>query len=304
MNARGAGERVTVICLVLAAALSLLAQACPAKTPPRELGVCADSNDLPMSNRKLQGFENKIAGLIAADLHATLRYTWYPQRRSFLRKTLKAGLCEVVMGVPASLQGISSTRPYYASTYAFVTARQRHSRALGFDDPELHSLKIGLPMIGAEGSNPPAASALAFRGLAANVVGYPVWGPDSEPSPQRKIVGAVASGEIDTAIVWGPIAGYFAKEYRNRVSVDPIVCDPQLPQLTFAYDIAVGVRAGDDALRDELQAVLDRRRADIDAILREYGVPLVHRRTTATPIPGNDSDLVRGCESVTGQDRS
>lgn len=292
------------MCLALAAAFALLAQACPAKTPPHVLDVCADPNDLPMSNRKLQGFENKIAALIAADLHATLRYTWYPQRRSFLRKTLKGGLCDVVMGVPPAFQGIATTRPYYTSTYAFVTGRQRHLKVSGFDDPELHGLKIGLQIIGVEGSNPPAASALAFRGLSANVVGYPVWGSDSEPSPQRKIVGAVANGDIDTAIVWGPIAGYFAKEYRNRVLVDPIVCDPQLPSLTFAYDIAVGVRAGDDELRDELQDVLNRRRADIDAILREYGVPLVHTSTPATSNPRNDSDLVAGCESVARQDRS
>jgi mxaJ protein len=272
----------------LVVVFAVTAQARPATTSPRELVVCADPNDLPMSNRKLQGFENRIAALIAADLHATLRYAWYPQQRSFLRKTLKAGLCDVVMGIPTGLQGIATTRPYYTSTYVFVTARQRHLQLSGFDDPALRSLKIGLPMIGAEGSNPPPASALAVRGLAANVVGYRVWDGDSEPSPQRRIVGAVAKGEIDTAIIWGPVGGYFARQYRNKLTVNPVYRDPQLPDLTFAYDIAAGVRRGDDELRAQLQVVLDRRRTDIEAILKDYGVPLVHTSARAAANSAND----------------
>jgi mxaJ protein len=270
-------SKVTRI-MLLAPAMALLiaAQSCIASQAQRELAVCADPNALPMSNRKLQGFENRIAAMIAADLHATLRYTWYPERRGFLRKTLRAGLCDVVMGVPSGLEGVSATRPYYTSTYAFVTAQQRHLNLASFDDPALHSLKIGLQTIGAEGSNPPPASSLALRGLAANVVSYPVWGDDSEPAPQRKIMGAVARGEIDTAIVWGPFAGYFAKQYRNQLAVTPILGDSQLPGLTFAYAIAIGVRNGEDGFRDELQDVLDRRRSDIEAILKAYGVPLVH----------------------------
>jgi mxaJ protein len=277
-------DRETLLALMLLAVAVMLwmpaAQALPVDPPAvRELRVCADPNALPMSNQQRQGAENRIAALIAADLHAKLRYTWYQQRRSFLRKTLKAGLCDVVMGVPPGLQGVLTTRAYYTSAYVFVSRRE--AKLTGFDDPALRNLKIGLQTIGAEGFNPPPASSLALRGLTANVVGYPVWSDDSQPGPQRRIVEAVARGDVDTAIVWGPLAGHFAKHYGNQLVVTPVVADAQLPSLEFAYDIAVGVRSDAVGLRDELQGVLDRRRSDIQAILKAYGVPLVHSRATA-----------------------
>lgn len=232
-----------------------------------------------MSNRAQEGFENRIAALIASDLHLSLRYTWYAQRRGFLRKTLKAGLCDVVMGVPPGLPGVETTRPYYTSTYVFVTARQRRLSLTKFDDPSLRTLKIGLQTLGSEGSNPPPAAALAVRGLSANVVGFPAWADDTEPTPQDQLVGAVARGEIDTAIMWGPFAGYFAKHYGNRLTLAPIAADPRLPDLIFNYSIAIGVRSDAWVLRDRLQTVLDRRRSEIDRILQAYGVPRTQNRS-------------------------
>ena len=264
----------------LAAALALpLAGAAGAEgveaTAPRELAVCADPANLPYSNQRQEGFENRIASLIAQDLNGTLRYTWNMQRRSFLRRTLRAGNCDVVIGTPVGLQGLKQTRPYYASTYVFVTAHERHLQLQGFDDPALRTLRIGLQALGAEGAGTPPASALARRGIVERIVGYPMWGEEADETPQARIVDAVAAGEIDVAIVWGPFAGYFAKRHGSKLDIAPVGADPLQPGLAFRYEMALGVRPGDEALLAELQQVLDARKPQIDAILRDYGVPLV-----------------------------
>jgi mxaJ protein len=266
--------------LVLAGAVvpGLGAAASDAK---RELAVCADPSNLPYSNDRLEGFENRIAGLIASDLNATLRYTWNMQRRSFLRRTLHSGACDLVVGLPVGLQGVAQSRPYYASSYVFVTRRERGLQLSGFDDPRLSDLTIGLHAVGADGANPPPASALAQRGIVNRIVGFPVWGEESEESPQGRIIDAVASGKIDVAIVWGPFAGYFARRHGDTLEVRHVVDDPQQPTLPFRYEMSLAVRRGDDALLKELQQVLDRRRPEIQAILKEYGVPLV---TMGTPV--------------------
>jgi mxaJ protein len=243
--------------------------------PRRELVVCADPNNLPFSNQKLQGFENKIARLIAEHLHASLRYAWNAEPRGFRPRSLQTGACNLVMGVPGGLPGVSVTRPYYASTYVFVTARSRNLKLNSFDDPALRTLKIGVQAIGAEGANTPPVSALARRGIRDNVVGYSLWAEARRENPQARIVAAVAKGEIDTALVWGPFAGYFAKRYKNRLLLAPVAPDPEMPALAFSYDISFGVRDGDEPFKAELQDILDRRQRDIEAILIDYGIPLV-----------------------------
>jgi quinoprotein dehydrogenase-associated probable ABC transporter substrate-binding protein len=257
----------------------LAAQELTQETEQRELVVCADPDNLPFSNGKLEGFENKIAALVAQELHASLRYAWNAQPRGFRPRALETRTCDLVIGVPAGLPGVAVTRPYYASAYVFVTARSRKLALESFDDPALRSLKIGLHAIGSKGANTPPASALARRGLASNVVGYAMWGTGDEPNPQGKIIEAVAHGEIDAALVWGPLAGYFAKRYTDQLVLAPVVSDPQMPALAFSYDISFGVRQGNDALKAELQEVLERKQHDIKAILIDYGIPLV----AATP---------------------
>lgn len=154
-----------------------------AQAPVHELAVCADPSNLPFSNEQREGFENRIAQLIADDLHATLRYTWSAQRCSLLRRTLHAGECDGVIGVPGGLRGVLETRPYYASTYVFVTQRSRGLLFQDFDDPALRSMKIGLHALGAEGANTPPAGALARRSMTDNIVGFPMWGEEDEASP-------------------------------------------------------------------------------------------------------------------------
>ena len=241
----------------------------------RELVVCADPNNLPFSNQKLEGFENKIAGLVAEELHASLRYSWNGEPRGFRPRALQTRACDVAIGVPAGLPGVSVSRPYYVSTYVFVTARNRHLDLRSLDDPRLRRLKIGLQAIGSGGANTPPASALARRGLTDNIIGYSMWGESNERNPQARIIDAVVEGEIDAALVWGPLAGYFAKRYEDQLVLAPVAPDPQMPSLAFSYDISFGVRQGNDAFKEELQNVLDRKQQDIETILIDYGIPLV-----------------------------
>ncbi|HKS25642.1 MAG TPA: substrate-binding domain-containing protein [Thermoanaerobaculia bacterium] len=242
--------------------------ACATPPPARVLRVCADPNNLPYSNQQQQGFENKIASLVASDLGARVDYFWFPQRRGFVRNTLKAGVCDCVLGVPANYELTSQTQPYYRSTYVFVSRRDRHLGVASLDDPRLRSWRVGVQMIGNDHVNSPPAHALANRGAVANVRGYMVYDP-------RAIVDAVARGDVDVAIVWGPQAGYFARQERVPLDITPVTPQIDLPFLPFVFDISMGVRRGDNGLRDELDHVIEKRHADIERILDQYGVPRV-----------------------------
>jgi mxaJ protein len=243
----------------------------------RELRVCADPNNLPYSNRKLEGYENRLAEMAARDLHASVRYTWWPQHRGFLRKTLKSGTCDVVMGLPSSVELAATTRPYYRSTYVFVYRKDRGIAVTSFDDPVLRKLKIGVQMVGDDGNNSPPAHALASRGMVDNIAGYSVYGDYSQPNPPARIIEAVARGDVDLAVVWGPLAGYFAprQSFPNNAPLELVPVSPQIdrPFLPFVFDMSMGVRRGDDKLRAELDAFIERRQPEIDALLDRYGIP-------------------------------
>ena len=249
----------------------------------RELRVCADPNNLPFSNRQLDGFENKIAQLVANELHATLRYTWMPQRRGFIRRTLKAGLCDLVMGVPGNYEMVLATAPYYRSSYVFVYPKSRAVPLRSFDDPVLRDLRIGLHEAGEDGANQPPAHALARRGIVNHIVPYAMWGADSVASPPGRVIDAVAAGEIDTAIVWGPFGGYFARRQKTALEVVAVEPDAGSPALPFVYDISMGVRPGEDAFKQELEDIIDRRRSEIHGILRGFGVPLMGGHLESRP---------------------
>ena len=245
----------------------------PAASPV--LRVCADPNNLPFSNRAEEGFENRIATLLATDQHATLQYTWRPQRRGFVRSTLNAGTCDVVVGVPAGFELVDTTQPYYRSTYVFLSRRDRDLDVSSFDDARLRRLRVGVQMIGDDMSNSPPAHALSRRGIFGNVIGYSVFGNYADPAPLSAIVEAVQRGDVDLAVVWGPTAGYFARQ-RPALALRPVVAAAE-PALPFAFDIALGVKRGNHTLRDELDGFLVRRRKEIDGILTAYGVPLQER---------------------------
>jgi mxaJ protein len=260
----------------LIAALTLLgAAACAGKAGPPTLRVCADPNNLPFSNRAGDGFENRIAELLAADRHARLEYTWWAQRRGFVRNTLGARACDVVIGVPSTFELTRTTRPYYRSSYVFVSKEIRRLGLRSFDDPRLRDLRIGVQMIGDDFNNSPPAHALASRGIVKNVVGYSVYGDYARPGPLSDIVAAVDRGEVDAAVVWGPTAGYFAKSSRASLALTPVTPRRDSAALPFVFAISMGVRRDDATLARELDEFLVRRRADVEAILDRYGVPRV-----------------------------
>jgi mxaJ protein len=237
--------------------------------------VCADPNNLPFTNQAEEGFENRLAELIAAEMKRTVRYTWWPQRRGFIRNTVQAGACDVVMGVPATFEMLKTTRAYYRSTYVFLTAKARNLAIDSLDDPVLRTLRIGVHMIGDDFANPPPAHALARRGIVDNVAGYSIFGDYTRPNPPARLIEAVAQGDVDVALVWGPFAGYFARRQPVPLEIVPVRPETDAPSLPFVFDIAVGVAREQDQLRAEVDAVLARRTADIDALLEEYGVPRV-----------------------------
>ena len=259
--------------LVLVAATASVFRARRARPTRSVLRVCADPNNLPFSNDRGQGFENEIAVLVARDLREDLRYTWWAQRRGFVRNTLAAGECDVLIGAPARYERVLATAPYYRSSYVFVSRRDRGLGLRTFDDPRLHHLRIGVQLIGDDYANSPPAHALTRRGIVENVSGYTVYGDYAQPNPPARIVEAAARGDVDVAIVWGPLAGYFAQ--RSPVPLDVVPVSPALdpPALPFTFEIAMGVRRGDVVLRARLDDVLRRRRREIDAILGAYGVP-------------------------------
>ncbi|MFC4313700.1 substrate-binding domain-containing protein [Steroidobacter flavus] len=240
-----------------------------------ELRVCADPNNLPYSNERGEGFENRLAELLARDLNKKVVYTWWPQRRGFIRNTLDAGRCDIVIGVPTSIEQVRTTVPYYRSSYVFVTRRADRLHIDTFDDERLRMLRVGLHTIGDDYSNVPPAEALARRGIARNVHGYPIYGDYSKASPARGLIDAVARNEIDVAVAWGPIAGYFADRAAVPLEVSVLSAQDEEPQLAMRYSIGMGVRRDNAQFSAQLGRVIDRRRADIRELLASYGVPLV-----------------------------
>jgi quinoprotein dehydrogenase-associated probable ABC transporter substrate-binding protein len=273
----GRARRLALAVAALGAVIAIAAighRANTARAASRpELRVCSDPNNLPFSNERREGFENRMAELIAKDLGARVEYTWWAQRRGFIRNTVNEGLCDVVMGVPASFELTAVTRPYYRSTYVFVYRRDAGIALRSFEDSALRTLRIGVQIVGDDYANTPPAHALAKRGIVANVRGYTVYGDYREDNPPARIIEAVAKGEIDVAIAWGPMAGYFARRQRVPLEIVPVSPQVDLPFLPFVYDIALGVKRGNDSLRVKLDDVLTRRRVEIGRILDEYGVP-------------------------------
>ncbi len=253
-----------------------------ASAPVAKLRVCADPNNLPFSNEREEGFENRIATLLAQELGVPLEYTWWAQRRGFVRNTVRAGVCDVLIGVPAGFDPVLTTRPYYRSSYVFVT-RADAAAVASLDDPALRRVTIGVQLIGNDYVNTPPVHALARRGIVGNLRGYSVVGDYAEPNPPARVVDAVARGDVDVAIVWGPLAGYFASRQPVALRLTPVTPVSEPPAIREAFAIAVGVPKGETALRDAIDAALVRRRDAIDALLTSYGVPRVDAPAEARP---------------------
>ena len=244
-------------CVVLALACLSGAASPLSAAPAGELRVCADPNNLPFSNNNEAGFENKLASMMAEAMGRSLSYTWWAQRRGFVRNTLKADKCDVGMGVPSGYELVETTKPYYRST-------------------------IGVHLVGDDGNNPPPAQALGELGIVDNVRGYSIYGDYRETDPPARLIEAVEHGAIDVAAVWGPLGGYFAEHSKVPLTISPIQDGERFAPQQFRFAIAMGVRKGDHVLRDQLNAFIDQHRTDIAALLRSYGVPLVDEPVTTS----------------------
>jgi mxaJ protein len=237
------------------------------------LQVVADPNNLPFSNEKQEGFENKLAQLLAKELNTTVEFTWYAQRRGYVRNTIRYGDAHVVLGVPKNFDPLLTSVPYYRSSYVFLSRTDaRLSDLTSLDDPRLRTLRLGVQLIGDDGTNTPPAHALGRRGITTNVRGYTVYSDYREPNPPARIVDAVINNEIDVALVWGPLAGFFAKSSAVPLNLTPITPDPD-GAYPLSFEISVGVKRSDKELRDRVNQILRDKRPEIDALLDSYNVP-------------------------------
>lgn len=232
--------------------------------------VCADPNNLPFSNHAEQGLENKLARVIAHDLSAELKYVWFSERKNFLKNSLNAGMCDAVLGVPVDMDDALFTRPYYHSTYVMVTRADRGLKIESLYDPQLKDLRIGLHIV--EDDYAPPGHLLAAQGLSTQIVGYSLYGAYGETNPPARLIDAVAKNEVDLAIVWGPLAGYFAKKATVHLALQP-VSPIRFQMIPFTYSIGVAVRKGDVALQSAIQQVLDKECQRIGALVKEYAFP-------------------------------
>lgn len=267
------GHRCRALTFCLAALTAAILPIAPASA--RILRVCADPNNIPFSNQAREGFENRIIERVAARLDATIEYVWRAQRRGYVREGLNGRQCDVLPGVASNLESVLTTRPYYRSTYVFVWRQERDLRLSSLDDPRLAELTIGVQMVGDDFSNTPPAHALMRRGRIENVRGYMIYGDYSSPAPSANILRAVARGEVDAAIVWGPLAGYFATRLGVPLALAQVEPQVDPPGLPMTFDISMGVRRDDTQLRRDLNAALITERAAIEEILENYGVPLI-----------------------------
>ena len=262
--------------LALLALAPLLLGSCDL-IPSPQLTACADPNNQPFSNKAAQGFENKLAQMIAGDLHAKLNYIWWAQRRGYVRNTLNERKCDFWPGVGSNVDMLATSRPYYRSTYMFVSRESAGLKGLTLDDPRLKHLKIGVQMVGNDGVNTPPAHALARRGIIGNIRGYMIYGDYAQPNPPAQIVRAVASGDVDVALVWGPLAGYFAARSKVPLRLEPVTPWLDDMQWPMRFDVSVGVQQGNQKLLKQVNQVLDGRSGDIRRLLASYRVPLVQQ---------------------------
>jgi mxaJ protein len=245
----------------------------PAPLDPEKIRVCADPDNMPSSNDKLEGYENKLATLISQELKAKLEYVWYPTRRGYFR-ILNGMYCDLAIEVPAGLDMAGATKPYFRSGYVFVTRK-----GSGLDDinsladPRLKKLKIGVNIYTSDAENSPPAMALSQYGVVGNLVGFSTF--FDENNRPEDIINAVAKKGVDLAIAWGPLAGYYAKSATVPLVLTPLPAKDSLSDFPFQYNIGIAVRRSDKEFKDSLNAVLTRRQPDVQAILKEYAVPLL-----------------------------
>jgi quinoprotein dehydrogenase-associated probable ABC transporter substrate-binding protein len=235
-----------------------------------ELKVCADPNNLPFSDEKKEGFENKIAELMGAELGLKVDYAWFPQVIGFVRNTLRAHLCDLVMGTVAGDEVMQTTNPYYFTTYVMFYRADKNFAFDGPRDPRLVDLHLGVV------SGTPPADLLARYNLMARVKPYALTVDTRFASPTHEMVEDVVGGTIDVGFLWGPIAGYYRKHDALPLTLVPLKSEPGAARME--YHIAMGVRANEPEWRRRINAAILKRQEEITAVLNDYGVPLLNEQ--------------------------
>ncbi|HZT86448.1 MAG TPA: quinoprotein dehydrogenase-associated putative ABC transporter substrate-binding protein [Stellaceae bacterium] len=266
--------------LVLAAAMGAAGFAAPAAAA-EPLRVCASQDNMPFSNAAQAGFENKLATLVTDELKRPLAYTWLPAAAAEVA-ALNAGECDLVMDVPHQLGAVETTHPYYWSGYVLISRSDRKLGLTSLKDHRLRDLRIGVASVGGDPTYTPPAHVMAALGLGKNLVGFPIDGGGDSVGLRKRLVDAVANGDVDLAAVWGPMAGYFVQRSPVKLTVTTIGDTDEFSArkthfelIALQYEMAMAVRPGNDRLRDAVDEVIARKQPEIDAILRSYGVPLI-----------------------------
>lgn len=245
------------------------------------LRVCADPNNLPYSNQAGEGFENRIAELFASDLGVPVTYTWYPDTTGFVRNTLNAGECDLIMATTSASELLQNTNPYYTSTYALVQQAGREPQIESLSDPALKDRTIGAV------ARTPPVTVLAQQGLLRNMKWYHLMVDTRHYAPARDLVQDAASGKVDVGVLWGPLAGYWAERQDVRMRVVPLTSGRG--EVPMSFRISMGVRHGENDWKRQVNELIAAHQDEINAILREYSVPLLDRQgrvIAEAPPPG------------------
>jgi quinoprotein dehydrogenase-associated probable ABC transporter substrate-binding protein len=260
---------VRVLCVLIAlGGPATAARAVTSEAVDRSsLRVCADPSNLPFSNQAGEGFENKIAELLAAELGVAVRYTWFPQVTGFVRNTLQARKCDIVIGISLGFELLQNTNPYYRSSYALIYRADAGLAATGLDDPKLKELRLGVV------AGTPPASLMAKYGLLGRIRPYHLVADTRFEQPGKRMVEDVAAGEVDVGVLWGPIAGYHAKQQDQPLTIVPLVSRPGEGRMDFR--ITMGIRFNEPDWKREINELIKRKQPEINAILADYGVPLL-----------------------------
>jgi len=238
------------------------------------LKVCADPNNLPFSNQKGEGFENKIAELMGAALGVKVEYTWFPQIIGFARNTLQAHRCDLVIGTVAGDDVMQTTNPYYFTTYVMIYRSDKGLTLTGLDDPRLASLRLGVV------SATPPSDLLVRHDLMAHAKPYQLTVDTRAESPTHEMVKDIMDGTIDVGFLWGPIAGYYRKHGELPLTLVPLKDEPGAARMK--YHIAMGVRGNEPEWRRRVNAVILKQQPKMTAILRDYGIPLLNEQGELT----------------------
>ena len=235
---------------------------------PKVLRVCADPRNLPFSNEKGEGFENKLAEFFATKLQKKIDYMYFPQATGFVRMTLGAHRCDVIMGFPQGDDLVQGTNPYYRTAYALVSKPNS-----GLDDvTTLEDARLKGKHIGIVAGTPPATN-MAVNGLMTSAKPYPLMIDTRVDSSAEAMINDLNKGDIDAAILWGPMAGFYAKKANPPLHVTPLVKEKTGPQLV--YRIGMGVRRADQNWKRLLNRLIQENQGEINKILFDYGLPLL-----------------------------